>query len=287
MSIIVSSSFLHATYGKALRSYLSQNTAILRIVDFGGLAIFENAKDTYVCIPLFSRTKPNQQIEVSKVTTVQNVDLQRSVSENSYVIPTSQLTSEAWYLENATRLNLFQKIMSVGISLGKYSNNQIFYGIKTGLNQAFIIDTPTKERLITQDLKNSEIIKPLLQGEDIRRWGINSKNLWLIFTRRGIEIDAYPAIKAYLSHWKDDLTPKLDKNKNVGVNLAVISGTKFKMMWLTYQGFDGLKIIYPDIAKGPRFYLDGGGHYPANTAYALVSPLLTWNSEQQTILVCD
>jgi len=215
-SIIVSSSFLRATYAKSLRIFLSQNYAVNRIVDFGGLAIFENAKDTYVCIPTLSRMAPLQNLNVCKVLSIQSSNLQNYVDENEYSIPVTHLTPEAWSIDNVAKLNLFQKIMAGGIDLEKYTGNQIFYGIKTGLNEAFVIDTTTKDRLISQDAKSAEIIKPLLQGEDIRDWHITPKDRWIIFTRRGINIDAYPAIKQHLTQWKEDLTPKQDKNQKRG-----------------------------------------------------------------------
>ncbi len=268
-SIIVSNSFLRATYGKALRTHLTQNSKLIRIVDFGGLAIFENAKDTYVCIPLLSRAKPAEQIEVCKVPSVQDIDLPRFILENSYEIPTTQLTPEAWSLDNVARLALFHKILSCGVPLGDYSKKQICYGIKTGLNEAFVIDTPTKERLISQDPKSAEIIKPLLQGEDIREWHIKYKNRWLIFARRGIDIDSYPAIKAHLMQWKEDLTPKQNKSQKRGRKPGSYKWYEIQDDVAYYQVFDGTKIVFPDIAKNSRFYFDNDGYYLANTAYAI------------------
>jgi len=133
LSIIVSSSFLRANYGKALRTYLGRESEIVRIVDFGGLAIFENAKDTYVCIPLLSRKEPTSSVEVCRVLSVRNIDLDEFVAENSYVVPTTQLAPAAWSLDNVARLNLFNKVMSTGIGLGKFVHGEFFRGVTTGL----------------------------------------------------------------------------------------------------------------------------------------------------------
>jgi hypothetical protein len=268
-SIIVSSSFLRATYGKPLRTFISKNSAVIRIVDFGGLAIFEDAKDTYVCIPLFSRGKPVEEIEVCKVPSVQSVNLFEYVSENKYSIPLSQLTPESWPLDNVAKRSLFQKILARGVSLGKYGDGRISYGIKTGLNEAFVIDTATKEKLIAQDPKSAEIIKPLLQGEDIRDWHITPKDRWLIFARRGIDIDAYPAVKQHLAQWEEDLTPKQDKNQKRGRKPGRYKWYEIQDDVAYYKVFDGAKIIFPDIAKSPRFYFDKDGYYLANTGYAI------------------
>jgi len=269
-SIIVSSSFLRATYGKGLRTFLNQNSTVLRLVDFGGLPIFENAKDTYVCIPLITPSKDNQQsIEVCRVPAIIDTGLQNFINENSYTVPSLQFSSEAWSLDNASKIELFQKIVNCGVSLKEYTKGQICYGIKTGLNEAFVIDTQTKAKLIAADPASAEIIKPLLQGEDIRRWHINYKNRWLIFTRRGINIDSYPAVKEYLMQWKEDLTPKQNKDQKKGRKPGRYKWYEIQDDVAYYAIFDSPKIVYPDIAKGPRFYFDKDGHYLANTAYAI------------------
>ncbi|MBI5351350.1 MAG: Eco57I restriction-modification methylase domain-containing protein [Chloroflexi bacterium] len=268
-SIIVSSSFLRATYGKALRTYLQKNATILRLVDFGGLAVFENAKDTYVCIPLIlADGLSNQDVEICRIPSL-NLDLSKFVKENIYTIPVTQFTQEAWAIDNAQKLNLFNKIKSNEVELGKYVAGQFFRGVTTGLNDAFVIDTPTKDKLIASDPKCSEIIKPLLQGEDIRRWHTNYKNRWLIFTRRGVNIDSYPAIKEHLSNWKDELTPKQNKTQKKGRKPGRYKWYEIQDEVAYYPVFDGPKIIYPDIAKGPRFFFDTEGHYLSNTGYAI------------------
>ncbi len=268
-SIIVSSSFLRATYGKPLRQFLSVRSAVLGIVDFGGLAVFENAKDTYVCIPLLSNSQVQSQVSVCKVQTLEGLDLERYVSEHHYYIPTSRLTADPWSLDDEARNDLFRKIMAHGVTLGEYVKGRIFYGIKTGLNEAFIIDDEKKKSLIARSRNSADIIKPLLQGEDIRRWYIDYKDRYLIFTRRGINIDLYPAVRDHLSQWKEDLTPKQTKSQKRGRKPGRYKWFEIQDDVAYYEIFDGPKIIFPDIAKEPRFYFDTSGHYLANTAYAL------------------
>jgi hypothetical protein len=108
-----------------------------------------------------------------------------------------------------------------------------------------------------------------LQGEDIRRGYINYRNRWIIFTRRGINIDAYPAIKAHLMQWKEDLTPKQDRLQKRGRKPGRYKWYEIQDEVAYYRVFDAPKIVFPDIAKGPRFYFDKEGYYLANTAYAI------------------
>jgi hypothetical protein len=268
-SIIVSSSFLRTTFATPLRRWLGENAAVLRIVDFGGLAVFEKAKDTYVCIPLLSKPPQPDTLEISKVRSFENLELNLFVSEQSYKIPKSQFTANVWSIDSQAQLQLFQKIVNAGVGLGQYVEERIFYGVKTGLNEAFIIDTATRKKLITESPNSAEIIKPLLQGEDIRRWHITPKDRWLIFTRRGINIEVYPAIKKHLAQWKEDLTPKISSDQKRGRKPGRYQWYEIQDDVAYYSIFDAPKIIFPDIAKEPRFYLDKSGAYLANTGYAL------------------
>ncbi len=268
-SIIVSSSFLRTTFAKPLRKWLKEQAAILRIVDFGGLPVFERAKDTYVCIPLFGKAAQLETIEISRVSSLQNLELEQFVSEEHYEILPYQLTDAAWSIDSQEQLRLFNKIMGRGVGLGQYVERRFFRGVTTGLNEAFVVDTATKERLIRQHAKSAEVIKPMLQGEDIRRWHITPKDRWLIFTRRGINIDSYPAIKAHLSQWKEELTPKTKSDQKKGRKPGRYQWYEIQDDVAYYEIFESPKIIFPDIAKGPRFYLDKSGTYLANTAYAL------------------
>ena len=99
-SIIVSSSFLRATYGEPLRRTLKRHAAVVRIVDFGGLAVFANAKDTYVCIPLLAKGAKQSRVEISKVTSLKNLKLAEHVTANRFVIPHERLSPEAWSLKS-------------------------------------------------------------------------------------------------------------------------------------------------------------------------------------------
>ena len=81
-------------------------------------------------------------------------------------------------------------------------------GFKTGLNEAFVIDAATRDRLISEDARSAELIKPFLAGRDIKRYEPPASDKFLIFTRHGVDIDEYPAIKKHLSQFKEQLMPK-------------------------------------------------------------------------------
>jgi hypothetical protein len=132
-----------------------------------------------------------------------------------------------------------------------------------------VIDGETRKALIAKDKRSAEIIKPLLTGEDVRKWVFHRNNSWLIFARRGCDIESYPAIREHLSKWKAQLIPKKSPSETVGRKPGKYKWFEIQDDVAYYEIFDGPKIIFPDIAKGPRFCLDTEGHYLANTAYCL------------------
>jgi len=268
-SYIVSSSFLRTTYAQPLRQVLKKKASVLRIVDFGGLPVFANAKDTYVCIPLLAKESQPCRVEVSRVDSLAIRDLSSHVSAHHFNIPHDRLSAEAWALKSDAEAALFAKVMLASKPLGDYVERKFFRGVTSGLNEAFVIDTETKGRLIAQDRSSAELIHPLLCGEDVRRYMHHETGLWLIFTRRGINIDNYPAIRAHLAQWKEDLAPKKDKGAKRGRKPGRYQWYEIQDDVAYYSVFDGPKIIFPDICKGPRFSLDNKGHYLANTAYCL------------------
>ncbi len=268
-SIIVSSSFLRTTYGKSLRSILKKHAAVLRIVDFGGLPVFANAKDTYVCIPLLEKGPQQTLVEVCKVPSLEVQDVSEYVLGHRFTIPHQRLSEEAWSLKSDEEAEVFAKVVKAGKPLGEYVEGRFFRGVTSGLNEAFIIDAETRKSLITQDRRSSELIQPLLGGEDVRRYISRERGQWLIFTRRGVDIDQYKAIRKHLERWKEDLTPKRNKKAKRGRKPGSYKWYEIQDDVAYYEIFDRPKLIFPDICKGPRFCLDSKGHYLANTAYCL------------------
>jgi adenine-specific DNA-methyltransferase len=166
-------------------------------------------------------------------------DLSAYVEANKFQIAVAQLDDAGWALAGAGAQALLQKLKAMvesrrAVTLGEYVNGKIFYGIKTGLNEAFVIDEATKKRLIKEDPKSKEIIKPFLAGRDIKRYQQPVSDKCLIFTRHGIDIKKYPAIENYLLPFKDRLMPKPNNYKGKEWHgrkpgaYQCISGMKFR-----------------------------------------------------------
>jgi Eco57I restriction-modification methylase/TaqI-like C-terminal specificity domain/Type I restriction enzyme R protein N terminus (HSDR_N) len=273
LGYIVSSSYLRATYGSALRSYLAENAALLSIVDFGGLAVFANAKDTYVSIPLLLRGNQPENVRVYKVAETGDHALAVSIEEGGFAMPSTRLEQPTWSLESEARLDVMRHLLETGVPLGTIVGATMCYGIKTGLNEAFMIDGECRNRLVEADPASAEIIKPLVAGRDIRKWRIDYRDSWIVFTRRGIDLEAYPAVRDHLAQFRSLLEPRpLDWPASrtwPGRKPGSYKWYEIQDDVAYYEVFDRPKIVYPDIAKGPRFCLDTTGSYIANTAYCL------------------
>jgi hypothetical protein len=145
---------------------------------------------------------------VTKVHTLDFPNLQEYVNEHRYNVSSETLDDSGWSLSGGDEEAILAKIKAVGVPLGEYVKGKIYYGIKTGLNEAFVIDADTRNRLIAEDPKSAELIKPFLVGRDVKRYQTPDGGKYLIFTRRGIDIKRYPAIERYLSQFKEQLMPK-------------------------------------------------------------------------------
>jgi hypothetical protein len=127
----------------------------------------------------------------------------------------------------------------------------------TGLNKAFVIDEEIYNQLIAQDPKSAEIIKPVLVGRDVRRYSINFKDRYLIWTYIGVPIDRYPAVFEHLKRYQAQLQKRWDK----GDYWWELRACDY------YDLFEQPKILYPDIATSCRFTLDTNGYFSVNTTY--------------------
>lgn len=158
-----------------------------------------------------------------------------------------------------------------------------------------MIDGAKRAELIAQDPKNTEIIKPLAVGDDVRKWHIRDSDKWLIFTRRGIDINQYPAIKNHLEQWRDDLSPKQSSSDAKGRKPGRYKWYEIQDDIAYYQAFEKPKIIYPDIAKESRFAFDAEQHYLGNTIYfiakndlfllAVLNSSIIWTYCKETLTV--
>jgi hypothetical protein len=270
-SFIVANKWMRANYGTALRKWLKFHD-IEEIVDFGDLPVFQKAT-TYPCIIRMVKNKPEKSVNVTVVKTLDFHDLQEYVAEKQYAVEQMKLDDGGWSLVNSGTQKLLDKLRTIGTPLGEYVQGEIYRGVLTGLNEAFVIDEEIRNRLIVEDPKSAELIKPFVAGKDIKRYAFllvqrylitipkgwtrkesnNSKNKWEWFER------SYPAIAAHLKPFETQGQKRYDK----GEYWWELRACDY------YNEFQKPKILWPEIASGARFSIDLNSLYANNKIFII------------------
>jgi adenine-specific DNA-methyltransferase len=203
--------------------------------------------------------------------------LSESVAARASRYKPLQLKSEGWSLEGAEGITLVDKLRSKGSPLVEYVNSRIYYGIKTGLNEAFVIDGDTRDRLIKADKKSAELIKPWIRGKDIKRWTHEFHDLYVIIVRFGFhaELGRYPAILQHLEKFKAQLLER-------GQCQTSRSGSgDGQHHWLELDNnpseayiaaFDESKIVFNETSKCMHAYIDTEGNAINKTGFIILTP---------------
>lgn len=280
-SYIVANKWMRAAYGKPLRSWLKEQQ-IDEIIDFGDLPVFTQAT-TYPCIIRVSKVEHDDEIQITNVETLDFPSLGQYVLQNNFSLEQKKLDNSGWALVDGNQKALLDKIRSAGIPLGEYVGGKIYYGIKTGLNKAFVITEETKNRLIAEDKNSEEVIKPFLAGRELKRYQIPSFQNYIIYipwhfplndesiqgASKNAEIcfkERYPAIYTHLLKFKDEL-----KARNV-------AETGIRYEWYALQRFGSLyaseflkpKILIPAIVKNASYAYDPKGIFYSNDKTSII-----------------
>lgn len=261
VSAVVSNKWMRAGYGERTREFLYNNCYVFEIIDLGANWFESATVDTNIITYAKDREK-QEKIEAYKISKCENIELNKNEKDN--FIFTSK-DYGAWIILNKTEKDILEKVKK--FKPLKDWNIQINYGIKTGFNEAFIIDEETKNKLILEDKKSKEIIKPLLRGRDIKRYSYDFKNLYLINTHNGIkeknilpiDINKYSAIKKHLDKYYSDLEVRQDK----GI-------TPYNLRNCAYlEDFEKSKIVWASVGENEYSYIEKG-IYLLDTNYFLV-----------------
>lgn len=268
LCFIAPNKFMRAGYGKNTRKLLAGEAKPKVVIDFGDLPIFDAT--TYPSILLIEKKQPTAADRAFAATFTDAAQLGRleeTLGQIGFDMPITALKPDGWNLERPDVLALMEKLRSTGTPLGKYVEGRFYRGVLTGLNEAFVIDEATRQRLIAEDPKSAELIKPWLRGKDIRKWKAEWAGLHVIFTRRGVDIDKYPAIKHHLAQFRQDLEPKKAENDKRGRKPGPYQWFEIQDNIAYYHEFEKPKIMYPDIAQHSKFLLDENGAFSSNTTY--------------------
>lgn len=259
ISYIMPNKWLQAGYGKPLREYFL-SFELNQLIDFGDIQIFEGAT-TYPCIFLSRKAKPKTEFTVSVLKEANKGDFYTNVIQTAETFKVDQFSGETWVVSSGNDKKLIEKLQCNFRSLSEFVGGEAFYGMKTGLTEAFLIDEPTKKKLIYEDPKAFEIIKPVLRGRDIDKWVAASHDCYLIgtFPALNLEIEKYPSIQNYLLGFGKE---RLEQSGAKG------SRKKSNNKWFETQDtfaywdkFSKPKIMYQKFQVKPCFIFDESGLY--------------------------
>jgi len=295
LSYVVTNKWMKANYGEPLRKLFAEKSWVESIVDFGhAKQVFQDV-DVFPCIIVVRSPDNGPAPDGSRVCSIPREqlridDLSVQIDREGQEVERVRLHADAWNLETRDVVALIRKIRDRGVALLDYSGVKPYRGIVTGFNEAFLIDSATKQALVRSDPGSDQVIRPFLRGQDIRRWSAEWAGLWMIFTRKGIDIESYPAVKDYLLHFRERLEPKPTGWKGD----AWLGRKPGPYLWYEIQDpidywrlFDEPKIMYQEIQYHPSYCIDLDRNLGNNKTFiipssdlfllcVLNSPLLWW-----------
>jgi adenine-specific DNA-methyltransferase len=262
---ISSNKFMRAGYGRTLRRLLGREVTLRTAIDFGDLPVFEAT--TYPTVLVVRKRAPAEGHAVQALTVHDMAVVHRlvdAVREGAWAQPQASLRPEGWTLVRPEVLALVEKLRCSGTPLGEYVGGNFYRGIVTGLNKAFVIDQATRDWLVAQDPRSTEIVKPWLRGRDLKRWKIEWSGLYLIYVPWELEIEHYPAIYNHLKQHESKLShrPEVRDGRFPWYALSRYAAQYAKE-------FDRPKIIYPHFNIAPNFAYDDKGALSNDKTYII------------------
>ncbi|MBC7608621.1 MAG: N-6 DNA methylase [Polaromonas sp.] len=291
LGFISSNSFFKTSSGEPLRRLLRRQCQLEVLVDFGDWQVFEGVT-TYPAVITAQKVAPDD-LKPARFLQLKGAvpDLSAYFEENKQSLDLNQMSGGSgaaglaagsaaeWQLEGSEASALRAKL-GQGHPALKQAVGSPLYGLKTGLNEAFVVDRSTRDRLVYADIASEPLFKPFLEGKDIKRWQVESEDRWLVlmpkgWTRKAMQAAGLLAVDealawawlaarhaplaAYLAPFEEAARKRTDQGEFWWELRACAY----------YDKFEQAKIYYPDICVTPSFYLDSQGMYSSNTGYFL------------------
>ena len=269
LSFITSNGWLKSAYGKSLRALLAEQYNPLKLIDFAGFKVFDSAT-VDVNILNIEKQIPLGQTYACSIRK-DEFDIEKlSDYVRTHTVVSAFSSSDSWSILSEIEKSIKAKIEAVGMPLKDW-DIQINYGIKTGCNDAFIIDSIKRNEILDnctteeERQKTAEIIRPILRGRDVCRYGYEWGDLWLINTHNGIKgklerihIEDYPSIKQHIDNYWDKIESRTDQGD-----------TAYNLRNCAYlDEFSKPKIIWIELSDESKFALCDD-LVPLNTVFFL------------------
>ncbi len=265
LSYITSNKYTRAGYGEALREFLLKNVSILDYIDLNGIKVFDSAT---VDTSILSFEKLKNKDSSFRYLALDNENLKAcgysiDLCKDFKELSQKSLSKENFTFSDESTNSLKAKIERIGTPLKEWQGLNIYRGILTGYNEAFIISTEKRNEILenckdeAEKERTAKLIRKMLRGRDIKRYSYEWAGLWVINTHNGyknqngekikaINIENYPSLKKHF----DKFYPQLEKRTDKGL-------TPYNLRNCAYiEEFEKEKIVYSEIVKKPQFYLD-------------------------------
>lgn len=263
LSFIVSNRFCNTGYGRTTRKFIS-NYKINSLVISNDTYLFKNANVGTLIFNLTNKIaeKENEnEINIYKINEVNKLN-EKTATDLQIFCKSKQkyFTEKHWIFENSEILTIKQKMENLGIPFIEINELKINSGLRTGLNEVFVINKELYEFFINKNDRNKEILKPLLRGANIRNYWIKQSNEYIILTRIGVKMENYPEVYEYLKKHKNKLSEVWEAKK----------GTKkwYELRQCSfYHEFEKEKIIWGQISARNHFAISTEKEYSLNSTF--------------------
>ncbi|EAL5963916.1 class I SAM-dependent DNA methyltransferase [Campylobacter jejuni] len=276
MNFITSNKYTRAGYGEALREFLLKNVKILEYTDLNGVKVFDSATvDTSILCFEKSKSKDNKFKYLALSNEILKACAYDIGSYKDFAEFSQKSLSKESFTFNDKNINALKaKIERIGTPLKEWYGFNIYRGILTGYNEAFIITTEKRNEILAnckdeaEKERTAKLIRKMLRGRDIKRYSYEWAGLWVINTHNGykskngekveaINIEHYPSLKKHF----DEFYPQLEKRTDKGE-------TPYNLRNCAYlEEFEKEKIVWAEMTKEACFVYDNSNFFTNQTCY--------------------
>ncbi|MBN2452383.1 MAG: N-6 DNA methylase [Lentisphaeria bacterium] len=262
LGFITSGTFVNANFAAPFRAWLPTVARFHRVVNFGENQPFEDAEMVFPTISILVKETTPVPYRTYFMRGGIPDSIPEAVAAEGLDCDETVFARAEWRFQPRAVSELFDRLMAVGRPLGEAVGGRIYYGVKTGLNEAFLVNRATRDALVAADPDCAPILRKVLRGEDLRPWYYRDEDRWLIVMPSGFTREAgAPVAEPEAWNWLMSRHPAIADHLAPFAGAAARRSDKGEFWWelrpcAYYPAFDEPKILWPDIAKLPRFSWD-------------------------------
>lgn len=263
LGFISSSTFFRTGSGKLLRAFLAGQSEVESVIDFGELQVFDGVTTYPAIITLRKGGEPGSgELRYLTVRTLPD-DLGKTFEQEAKPMPRARLTEGTWRFESDV-LDAIRAKMAAGRQTLAEVYGAPLRGVVTGLNDAFVLTREERDGVVararqTPGDRSADLLKPFLIGENLKRWHVESDDLWLVYTPKNrIDIDDFPALRDLLAPFRKRSEARATKQQWWELQQAQANYAPY---------FDAVKLIWPHFQNRGSFTIERNPHYLNNKCF--------------------